>query len=155
MDRFLIFFGKHKPEIYALTLFFLCLIIGLWLGFNSEPIWLNRSGAIIVIIGVYLAANNFSEWVQTEALRDLEKELPNIIQEEIVEFEKDGRLVTDEQRKSIEVGIKSKIHKNLKTHSGKIKKRIKKLEIKLIVFGTFLNGFGDYFIGLLKNYTSL
>ncbi|MBX9895070.1 MAG: hypothetical protein K2Y09_07820 [Nitrosomonas sp.] len=155
MNRFFIFIGKHKPDIYALILSFLCLIIGLCLGLNSEPIWLNRSGAIIIIIGVCLAANNFPEWVQTEALQGLEKELPNIMQEAIMEFEKDERLVTDEKRKSIEVDIKSRIQKNLNNHSGKIKNRIKKLEITLIVLGTFLNGFGDYFIGLLKNYTSL
>lgn len=72
-----------------------------------------------------------------------------------MEFEKDKRLVTDEQRKSIEIDIKSRIQKNLNNHSGKIKNRMKKLEITLIVLGTFLNGLGDYFIGLLKNYTSL
>ncbi len=148
------FIGRHAPEVLALFFFTIFLIGGVFCAWYVDRAWLNRAGALIIIVGVLLAASRFHEWVQAKAGRFIEENFETIAKNILAEVEsKVGPLLTDERRNTIAATLKTRVHTELEEFIGREKRRIKNLEIALIVIGTFLNGLGDYLIGLLKHGT--
>lgn len=157
MDRLYHFVGKHIPEIFALLASGIALVVGGVLAWQSNPAWLNRAGSIIIMVGVLLAASRFHEWVVQKVSESIEKNPELFFQKALAVSEKQkGAPLTDEERTSVLAYIKEEytdkegLTNYLNSSIEPDKKRLKLWEIYLVVGGTFLNGFGDYIISILK-----
>lgn len=156
MDRLYHFVGKHIPEILALLASGIVLVVGGVLAWQTNPVWLNRAGSIIIIIGVLLAASRFHEWMVQNVSESIQKNPELFFQEALAVSKKQkGAPLTDDERTSVLANIKAYIDKEgLTNYMNSLiepdKKRLKLWEIYLVVGGTFLNGFGDYIISILK-----
>jgi hypothetical protein len=152
------FVGKHIPEILALLVSGIVLVVGGVLAWENNPAWLNRAGSIIIIVGVLLAVSRFHEWMVQKVSETIEKNPELFFQNALAIVErKKGAPLSDEERTTVLAGI-SEEYKNkdgLEIYMNSLiepeKKRLKLWEIYLVVCGTFLNGFGDYIISILKN----
>lgn len=151
MDRFYIFIGRHFPEIIALLCSAFTLIVGSYLAWYYNAAWLNRAGALIIIFGVLLAALRFHEWVQEKAIDFFETNYEKISGEVLSTFDKDVGDFAESDREKIRSTVKDELKKDLSVIIEANKRRLKTWEVYLVVGGTFLNGFGDYIISLLKN----
>lgn len=145
------FLGRHFRESVALILSVIIAVGGLYFAWTKDPISLNRAGAAIIIIGVLLAASRFQEWVEQKAYRFVEDNIDQSVDSAIKKVEKQhGELDPD-----VRVSIRTKTMANISDELGRIfeadKKRIKAWEVVLVVVGTFLNGFGDCLVALVKN----
>jgi hypothetical protein len=159
MDRLYHFVGKHIPEILALLASGIALVVGGVLAWQSNPAWLNRTGSIIIIIGVLLAASRFHEWMVQKVAESIEKNPELFFQKALAVIEKQkGAPIADEERTNVLANIKEQYPDKeeftnyMTTLIEPDKKRLKLWEIYLVVGGTFLNGFGDYIISILKAY---
>jgi hypothetical protein len=162
MENLYRFIGKYIPEIFALISSAIFFAVGLYLAFNFNPVWLNRAGALIIIIGVLLAASRFHEWVAQKVIDSIEKSPEEFSLQALDIHEKQtGTPLSDEERTKFLSMIKEQLIGNLGSQQWRVKhigsvveparRRLKLWEIYLVVGGTFLNGFGDYIVSLLKN----
>lgn len=151
MYRLYVLVGRHAPEIWALFFTTIFLVGGLYLAWNREAAWLSRAGALIIIVGVLLAASRFHEWVQGKVGHFVEEHLDTTVKDVIANFEKESGPIGDRDRNTIRSTAKNRVHEELNAFFDKEKRRVKHLEVALIVAGTFLNGLGEYLIELLKN----
>lgn len=145
---------------------------GIYLAFiECSPSWLTRAGSLIIIIGLIAAAlrfhgyfekfvkrfepsqvdcNELTKNILTEGgyfqniINDLKKNKGvtlSISEEELLEltlYEKTRPTVEDESKKTINKIIEKYIN------------RLTHYEIYLVIFGTFINGFGDYVFSIFK-----
>ena len=70
------------------------------------------------------------------------------------EFEPEAGPLSAERRNAIMAEVRTETLAKLDLIFEQDKKRIKNLEVILIILGTFLNGFGDYIVGVLKSYVT-
>jgi len=146
------FIGRHTPEILALLGATVAIVWCGLLAWFVDPLWLNRGGAIVIIVGVLLAASRFQEWVQQKLATFLETDYDSIADDALRTVEKETRPLSDAERGTIKAKMKVQIHKDFAEIFEADKRRLKAWEVWLVVFGTFLNGFGDFLIRLLKSY---
>jgi hypothetical protein len=163
MDRFHRFVGKHFPEILALSASLVVLSVGTELAFSSNPVWLNRTGSLIVIIGIILAASRFHEWIAQQVINSIELNPETFSMRALDIYErKNGKTLSDDDRAYFLLNIKKLFEEKngdqqwYKTQIMSLiepdKRRLKLYEIYLVVIGTFLNGFGDYIVTMLKSH---
>ena len=157
MDRLYHFVGKHIPEILASLVSAIVLVVGGVLAWKTNPAWLNRAGSLIIIVGVLLAASRFHEWIAQKVSETIEKNPELLFQKVLAIVErKKGVPLSDEERTTALENIKEeyKNKEELTSYMHSLiepeKKRLKLWEIYLVIGGTFLNGFGDYIISVLK-----
>jgi len=160
MNRLYYFVGKHLPDICALVASAVVLVEGVRLAWNSDPVWLNRAGALIIIIGVLLASSRFHEWIIQQLAGEIEKNYETFIQFALAVYEKEAGAPLSEQKRADflstlkKEGMKEQLKDELvKRASSRIepdKRRLKLWEIYLVIGVTFLSGFGDYIVSLLK-----
>jgi len=165
------FIGPH--EIIAFLAAAIFLAGGLYLALFLEEIWLNRTGALIIIVGVLLASSRFHEKKLIEMRAKSEKEFESHFKtlgqvyegwDKVMDaLENVNDIKTNINIKKIDLAKKIELvemESELKTlikemydelHT-KSKIIIKKYEIILIVLGTLLNGFGDLLILLVRHY---
>lgn len=156
------FVGKHLPEILALIGSTVVFILGIYLAFNFDATWLNRAGALIIIIGVLLAASRFHEWVAQKVIDSVEKN-PEVFSLSALDIheKQTGTPLSEEERTEFLSMVKEQLARNLSSQKWRVtyigsvvepaRQRLKLWEIYLVVGGTFLNGFGDYIVSLLKS----
>lgn len=149
MKRLYIFIGKHFPEFCALTVSAVTLSGGSYLSWNYNPVWLNRTGTLVEIFGVLLAASRFHEWIRQKGLNGEEQ----IFQMALAHIEaRAGEVLSEEERSKLRAAFKEQLYDQLDTVFEPHKRRIKLWEIYLVICGAFLSGFGDYIVALLKSY---
>ncbi|MBU1425526.1 MAG: hypothetical protein KKH12_03040 [Gammaproteobacteria bacterium] len=145
------FIGRHAPVVIALVFSSFVLIAGAWLAWQCNPAWLNRAGALIIIAGVLLGASRFYEWVQQKIADFVQANYDSIANDALTVIEAERTKPFDEaDHLRIRTSIKEELHKDFGEIFAEDKTRLKKWEIYLIVIGTFLNGFGDYLVSILK-----
>ncbi|GAB2843223.1 hypothetical protein GCM10027277_08260 [Pseudoduganella ginsengisoli] len=150
MQRFYIFIGRRTPEVWAASAAVVALLWGCYAAWTKQPIWLNRMGAIIIIIGVLLAASRFHEWVRSKVSDFIDQDFEVIAKSALCALERETGPLSDEKRGRIIAEVRAETLADLDQIFEEDKKRIKNLEVILVVFGTLLNGLGDYFVELLK-----
>jgi hypothetical protein len=165
MAKFYSFIGKYLPEIAAMSFSAMAFFASIYLAINFDIMWLNRAGALITIFAVMLAASRFHEVSAKESLEYLERNHDSYIRPALEQVAKEnGMAFSEEEQHEYFFRIKNLILENLNNKQwrsdhvasivGPGKYRIKLLEFYLVCFGTFLNGFGDYFFKLLKELVS-
>lgn len=145
------FIGRHTPVVIALVFSCGAVITGTWLAWRGDPIWLNRTGAMIIIAGVLLGASRFYEWVQQKVGDYIQANFDTIASKALnaVDAERTEPL-SHEDRNRIHDQVKEGLHKDFGEIFAEGKSRLKKWELYLVVIGTFLNGFGDFLISLIR-----
>jgi hypothetical protein len=162
MKKLYYFIGKHLPEIMALIGSSVVFAVGIYFAFTYNPVSLNRAGALIIIIGVLLAASRFHEWVAQNVIDSIKKNPEKFslsmlsIHEKII-----GAPLSGEKREEFLSDAKKRIKEGVtnqqwfEAHVSSLvephRARLKRWEIYLVIGGTFLNGFGDYIVSLLKS----
>jgi hypothetical protein len=146
------FIGRHTPEILALLCATVAVVWCSLLAWFVDPPWLNRGGALVIIVGVLLAASRFQEWVQQKLATFMETNFDSIADDALRTVEKEARPLSDAERSTIKAQMKVTIHKNFAEIFEADERRLKAWEVWLVVLGTFLNGFGDFLIRFLKSY---
>ena len=141
---------KYLPEIFALMLAGVAALVGLYLAWFSEPVWLNRAGALIIITGVTLAASRFHERAHNRAISAIEANYDLLIDEVSKELDSTTSETASERRDYLRQNLLPAIRlafiKSLESNT----RRIRMWEIWLVIIGTLLNGFGDYIITIAK-----
>ncbi len=145
------FIGKNAPVIYALTFSFVVFVGGLCLAWQCNPIWLNRSGALIIIAGVLLGASRFYEWVQQKVSVFVSENYDSISNDALVAVESETGPLSEQERERLKTAVNRELDKDLGELLEDGKKHLKRWELYLIVGGTFLNGFGDLLISWVKS----
>lgn len=147
------FFGRHTPELVALIASTIFIGVGIYLAWSSNPAWLNRAGALVIIVGVLLAASRFQEWVQSKVLRFVEAEFESTAEHALLTVQSERELsLLPEEKERIKAQLKPALHKDLADIIEEDKRRIQAWEVWLVVLGTFLNGFGDFIISEVKSH---
>ena len=146
------FIGRHAPELIALAISSAVVLAGGYLAWFYDPLWLNRAGALVIIAGVLLAASRFHEWVQHKLGAFLETHDDSVAEEALRTVEKEATPMSEEDRRKVKARMKAEVEKDLAKIVETGKRRIRAWEVLLVVVGTFLNGFGDYLVSMLKSY---
>jgi hypothetical protein len=146
------YIGKNAPVIYALTFSLSVFLSGIYLAWQDAPVWLNRAGALIIIAGVLLGASRFYEWVQQKVAVFVRENYDSISNDALAAVEAERGSISEQERVRLRTAIKRELEKDLGEIIAEDKKHLKKWELYLIVCGTFLNGFGDYLVSLIKSY---
>src|SRR5258705_5916050 len=61
---------------------------GLFLSFSYDPAWLNRAGAVVIIIGVLLAASRLSEVLELKVATFVETNFDGTYDEVVAEIQR-------------------------------------------------------------------
>jgi len=150
VHRIYIFVGRYLPGILALLSTVGLTVVGVQLGLRDDPVWLNRFGALITVVGILLGASRFYERQLKQLVSFIHRDKAFFVRSNIAQIERDlGRQVTHEERirLSIEFGkvvddgqtVQAIAGKLIAPHIG----QIKIWEILIVIYGTVLNGFGD------------
>lgn len=133
----------HEPAAYCTVL--LVTVFGVWAGLKYEPAWLGRSGSLVIVIGVLLAASRKVETLSEIVLKFVDQHR-----------KKNSNLVRDEYRKlkmteptGAEVrALEDAVYQSAKDEIAVLmneRRWILKLhEVAIVVAGTLLNGFGEW-----------
>jgi hypothetical protein len=140
--------------VWAIFFTVVTLLLGSRAAWTSQAVWLNRAGALIVITGVLLAASRVHEWVRSKVSDYIDKDFDSIAKKAIGAVGHEVGPLSDEQRNAIMAEVRDETLAELDEIFEQDKRRIKNLEVILVILGTFLNGFGDYVVGLLKSYVT-
>ena len=150
-DEYYRFLGHYWVDILALALSAVVFAGGCYLAWSGSPFWINRAGSLIVIIGIVAAVSRFPEWLERKVhssidYNELSKDVAAKFAREVL-----GQPLSRQQRDEVDSITKSYAPKHLASVVEATKRRLKVYEIYLVVGGTFINGFGDYVVCLLKN----
>lgn len=147
------FVGRHAPVVIALSFAGLVMVAGVWLAWEHSPVWLNRAGALIIIAGVLLGASRFYEWVQQKVADFVQANYDVMANDALTVIEAERTKPLEEaERVRIRAAVKDELNKDFGEVFAEDKSRLKKWELYLIVVGTFLNGFGDYLVSIIKTH---
>lgn len=146
------FIGRHAPELIAVLASSFVILAGSYLAWFHNPAWLNRAGSLVIIVGVLLAASRFHEWVQQKLAAFLKTNYDAVADEVLRTVAEETTPLSDEYRRKVKALMKTGIRKDFARIVETDRRRIRAWEVLLVVVGTFLNGFGDYLISVLKNH---
>jgi len=113
-------------------------------GYFYDPPWLNRAGSVIIVIGVIAASVRLQEVLTSQINRFREMSDEKQLQELYEVHERFfGRPLDAAYKK----GLESLVNKGLETmFANYIERRVKRLksvELSILIAGTLINGFGD------------
>jgi hypothetical protein len=151
-ERFYRFVGSHYADVLALYVASIVFAAGCFLAWNGSPIWLNRAGAIIVIIGVVELSRWLPEWLMRKVQSSLDYD--EAIKYVAARFAREnlGEPLSREQRDELESIVRSHVPEHFAKAISTAKRRMKSYELYLFIGGgTFLHGWGDYVVCLLKH----
>ncbi|MCK4155511.1 hypothetical protein [Ralstonia pseudosolanacearum] len=151
MEKFFRFIGRYFVDLAALTMSLMVFLIGIRLAWTNNPAWANRAGALITIIGVLLAASRFHEWIKVVANNFVDRNIDgaSAFVMDYIKIEH-GKDISGDTLNNLRSYVKSELKEMIASLIEDDKKRFKLYELYLVIFGTFLNGFGDYLICLAK-----
>jgi hypothetical protein len=151
MDRTYIFVGRHAPEVWALTISGVVLVICTRLAWSQQPAWLNRGGTIITIVGVLLAYVDFPKWIRSKAELFWANNADLTARNALANATDKAGAMSGKELENLIAEAKSEVFSELNQTLAIDRRLVRHLEVILVIVGTFLNGFGDYIIHLLKS----
>lgn len=122
-------------------------VAGVLMGSYCDPTYLNRFGSLIIIVGVVITAIKLSDIIDKQfevVVSKHHNEQMDLLFDAYKSFW-GGDLTgafKDQLRKNVELNIANAVADYKKRRID----RLKKVEISVVVFGTFVNGFGDLLI---------
>lgn len=150
MNRFYAFIGKHLPEIEALTKSLYFIVIGTYLAWYYDPVWLNRAGALVIIIGILLAKSRYPDWSQRRLMQLLDTSFEDIYNDAILISKDYSDTLSDKDHALLQIALRNKLKAQSNAIYETTKSRLKNWEINIVIVGTLLNGFGDLVVSFIK-----
>lgn len=146
------FIGKWHDLIAAVVSTIFVLVVGTYLAYYYQPVWLNRAGSVIIIIGVLLAVNRIHEIFENRFIKLFDKDGDKVFSDVVEKLErKFDKTLTPEQRVELKDLTRPELVSLLHSTMAERKHIFRYFEVWLIIAGTFLNGFGDYLVCFLKS----
>jgi hypothetical protein len=150
VDRVYIFVGRYLPGIAALVALLSLLVGGVVLGLRDDPLWANRAGSLIVVVGILLGASRYYERQITSILARIYGDRALFVRSHIGTIEATlGRSITPEERIQVALSTSKALDKKkaIESITRRLVEpdigRIKIWEILIVIVGTVVNGFGD------------
>jgi len=134
-------------EIIAVIVTALLLVIGVFLGWNYEPEWLNRAGTLIIVVGVIFAVTDLPEALERR-VRSIQR-ITNalVFNSWLAEQEEQKKeIFTPSQLEALRSEYNKLNEPETERKSALPKKRFLFIEAAIICIGTIVNGFGDWAI---------
>lgn len=142
------FIGKWHDLLLGIASTLVVLVVGSYLAYKYQPVWLNRAGSLIIIIGVILAVNRIHEIYEKRFVelfdKTDEKGFVGLVEQNL------ERPLVPEERKDLIGQVRKTLIDQLQTRTTERKRIFRYFEIWLIIVGTFLNGFGDYLVCMFR-----
>lgn len=146
-------FSKH--EKLAVLFASASLFAGLVLAWCFAPIWLNRAGSIVIVIGVLLATSRLADISEENVaklfIENFDKGITGAIK--IIE-EAHSHILGNDQREALRKGVYASMTKGFAGLFENWRRRVKRYEVSLVVAGTLVNGFGDWVFCLARTCAS-
>ena len=138
-------------ERISVGLSFAFLAGGFWAGIAKDPVWLNRCGSLIIVIGVGVAAFKLKDILQQQIEGFREKHEPQQLKQLEDAWEKFwGGPLDDSFKERLLQGVRSKTEEVFGAYIQRRVERVRNVEVSLLILGTLVNGFGDWLIGMIK-----
>lgn len=126
------------------------LTTGTWFGFTVDPAWLNRYGSLIIVVGVVVAAIKLKDILGQQIAAFVQKNEPAQLEQLYDAYEKFGGGKLDPNfKENLTKAVRAKTAETFSSYIEQRVARVKRVEISVIVFGTLVNGFGDWAINLV------
>lgn len=124
---------------------------GCWAGFVKDPLWLNRCGSLIIVVGVAVAAFKLKDILHQQIDDFRKKHEPEQLRQLEDAWEKfwPGPLEASFKEGLLE-GVRTKTEEVFAAYVQRRVERVRNVEISLLILGTLINGFGDWLICLMK-----
>jgi len=145
------FAGRLWIDIGAILSSALVLVGGSYLAWTVSPVWLNRAGSVIIVIGLVVAALRFHEWFDQKVSEFVSNNYSSVLNDAIDEIIGEEELsISGEDRVRLHSLSMTKTNDMLSAVIARNNHRMQIYEIYLVIAGTLLNGFGDYVVCGLK-----
>jgi len=139
---------KHySHEISAYSVAVVATICGVWAGLSCEAAWLSRAGSVVIVAGVALAASRKTETLHekvTKFVDDHRKINPNLVRDEY-RISK-GIDPTPAQIHALESAVYDSAKRDIAVLMNERRWIFKLHEVGIVIYGTLLNGFGEWLI---------
>jgi hypothetical protein len=139
---------KHySHEIAAYSIAVLATICGIWAGITCEAAWLGRAGSVVIVAGVALAASRKTETLHEKVLKftdDHRRGHPNLVRDEYKKIKRAEPTV--EELYALEDAIYDSAKEDIAVLMNERRWLFKLHEVGIVVYGTLLNGFGEWLI---------
>ena len=125
---------------------------GIYFGLNCDKDWLGRAGSLVIIYGVLLAASRKVDLLHSKVLLfvdNYKKQNSSLVRDEMKLLF--GRDPTDQEVSSVESAIYASARSDIQALIEERRRIFKLHEVALVVFGTFVNGFGSWIIGTVTS----
>jgi hypothetical protein len=148
-------FPISKHEKLAVILAGASLFIGLILAWCFTPVWLNRAGSLVIVIGVLLATSRLTDISQANVENLISDNFDKGMAEAIRNIEEThGHILGNDQREALRKGVYASITNGFSGLFEDWRRRVKRYEVSLVVAGTLINGFGDWLFCLARTCAS-
>ena len=118
---------------------------------SFAPIWLNRAGSVVIVIGVLLATSRLADISEANVAKftsdNFDKGMAGAIRN--VE-ETHTHILDNDQREALRKGVYAVINEGFAGLFEDWRRRVKRYEVSLVVAGTIINGFGDWVFCLAR-----
>lgn len=148
-------FPISKHEKLAVLLAGASLSTGLVLALCFAPIWLNRAGSVVIVIGVLLATSRLADISEANVAKLINDNFDKGIADAIQNVEEThSHILENDQREALRKGVYASITKGFAGLFEDWRRRVKRYEVSLLVAGTLVNGFGDWVFCLARTCAS-
>jgi len=145
------FIRRFWLDITAIISSAVVLGVGGYLSLNGSPVWLNRTGSVIICIGVLVAACRFHDREQARLSERASANEDALYESVKLKLEAQlGKPIVLGQDRDFRKLVADAFQKEIQSLVDIEKQRIKLIEIFLVVGGTLLSGFGDYAFCIFK-----
>ena len=139
---------KHySHELAAYSLAVIAILFGVWASLKYDPAWLGRAGSVVIVAGVALAASRKTEALHERVLTLMEKHRkgnPHLVRDEYRKLK--GADPTNAEARALEDAIYASAKDNIAVLMNERRWVFKLHEVGIVIFGTLLNGFGQWLV---------
>jgi hypothetical protein len=138
-------FPISNHEKWAVSLAAVILLAGVAIAWFHGPNWINRSGSLVIVVGVLLAISRLADLTETKVSALMNENFENGMQRAVQEIEAThGHVLTPAQREALGQGVRISMSRGFSAIFEDWRIRVKRFEVSLVIVGTIVNGFGDW-----------
>lgn len=138
-------FPISSHEKFAISLTTMILLTGVVVAWFFGPSWINRSGSLVIVVGVLLAISRLADLTEAKVSALMDEHFENGMQRAIQDIEAThNHVLTPAQREALGHGVRFSMSRGFSAMFEEWRIRVKRFEVSLVILGTLVNGFGDW-----------
>ena len=138
-------FPISTHEKWAVSLATVILLAGVAIAWFHGLSWINRSGSLVIVVGVLLAISRLTDLTESKVSTLMDENFENGMQRAIQDIESThGHKLTPAQREALCQGVRISMSRGFSAMFEDWRIRVKRFEVSLVIVGTIVNGFGDW-----------